>query len=80
MIITRRRDGGFQELLHEPLRSARVCSCQSAPKSDPLSASKIGSDALLMTMAQDAPMTRAWRSSSFPRPYIWRLTSLSLQI
>ena len=25
-------------------------------------------------------MTRAWSRSSFPRPYIWRLTSLSLQI
>jgi hypothetical protein len=25
-------------------------------------------------------MTRAWSKSSFPRPYIWRLTSLSLQI
>jgi hypothetical protein len=27
-----------------------------------------------------APMTRAWRRSSFPRPYIWRFTSLSLVI
>lgn len=25
------------------------------------------------------PMTRAWRRSSFPRPYICRLTSLSLE-
>jgi hypothetical protein len=44
------------------------------------SASKFGSDALLVTIDHAGPMTRAWRRSSFPRPYIWRLTSLSLQI
>jgi hypothetical protein len=39
-----------------------------------------GSDALLMTIDHVAPMTRACKKSRFPRPYIWRLTSLSLQI
>ena len=47
---------------------------------DCVSACKIGSDALLVTIDHAIPMTRAWRRSSFPRPYIWRLTNLSLQI
>lgn len=44
------------------------------------SAANRGSDALLVVPGQVAPMTRAWRRSSFPRPYIWRLTSFSLVI
>jgi dimethylglycine dehydrogenase len=39
-----------------------------------------GSDALSMKAAYARPMTRALRRSRFPRPYIWRLTSFSLQI
>jgi hypothetical protein len=43
-------------------------------------ASNSGSDAILVMSIQPPPITRAWSKSSFPRPYIWRFTSLSLVI
>ena len=72
-----RADVGKAELV-EKLPGIAVAIVDAEPRGD--DAPKIGSDALLVTIDQAAPMTRAWRRSSFPRPYIWRLTSLSLQI
>ena len=40
----------------------------------------LGSDSLLVVLPYVAPITRASSRSSLPRPYIWRLTSLSLVI
>ena len=39
-----------------------------------------GSDAISMIVGQVAPISLACRRSSLPRPYICRLTSLSLVI
>ena len=53
--------------------------CQPALKRDPLSASKRGSDShSVQPCGHATPRSRALRRSSFARPYIWRLTSLSL--
>ena len=57
-------------------------NCGSAWKKDPVSG-VIGVEQGLWRSLGDghvAPMTRAWSRSIFPRPYIWRFTSLSLVI
>ena len=60
--------------------SSMRSGCQPALKRDPLSAPKKGSDSLSVHLCghHAAPSSRALRRSSFARPYIWRLTSLSL--
>ena len=57
------------------VRDSRV-HCQSALERAPRSASKRGSDAMLVQLFHSAPINLAWSRSILPRPYIWRRTSL----
>jgi hypothetical protein len=67
-------------LLPQLLSAARRVCFGVRPTKAVNSASNVGSDALRWRLDDLGSMTRAWSRSSFPRPYIWRLTSLSLQI